>query len=147
MATSIKDNCKNLNQSFEAPMKEFMRTMKSIKTVINDRSSSLTALQQAKANLESLRLKLNKLRSTPGTREDRILETEREVEAAEERVQNAKSDYENIVERMSEELGRFQKERAVEMSVVLRDFALAQAKLASQNARDWGLLVNQLQPT
>ncbi len=34
--------------------------------------------------------------------------------------------YELIVQRMSEELTRFQRERAREMAVVLRDFAVAQ---------------------
>ena len=44
------------------------------------------------------------------------------------------------MEKMSHEIARFQKERAVEMSAVLRDFALAQAQLASQSAKEWGAL-------
>ena len=49
------------------------------------------------------------------------------------------------MEKMSHEIARFQKERAVEMSAVLRDFALAQAQLASQSAKEWGALVAELQ--
>lgn len=75
-----------------------------------------------------------------------VLEAERERDQADQRLKNAKAAYETIVERMNEELARFQKERAVEMSQVLRDFALSQAQLASETARAWSSLVTELQP-
>lgn len=45
--------------------------------------------------------------------------------------------YDTIVSRMSEELGRFQRERSADMSSVLKQFALAQAQLASDQAQAW----------
>ncbi len=46
---------------------------------------------------------------------------------------------------MREELNRFQKERAAEMTAVLRDFALAQARHTAEQARAWGELLRDLQ--
>lgn len=49
-------------------------------------------------------------------------------------MENAKAVYELIVRRMSEELARFQRERAAELAAVLRSFAMAQAQLAGDTA-------------
>ncbi len=67
--------------------------------------------------------------------EEKVAEVERELNEAQHRVEGAKSIYELIVRRMSEELARFQRERASELSAVLRAFALAQAQLAGDTAK------------
>lgn len=53
--------------------------------------------------------------------------------------------YETIRDTMREELNRFQKERASEMSALLRDFALAQAAYTAAQAKAWGELLADLQ--
>ena len=55
-----------------------------------------------------------------------MAEAERELLEASTRVEAAKGVYETIIRRMSQELARFQKERASEVSSVLRSFAVAQ---------------------
>jgi hypothetical protein len=60
-------------------------------------------------------------------------------------VKNAKIAYEAIVARMTEELNRFQKERASELNITLRNFAINQAQLASENAKAWGSFLQFLQ--
>lgn len=45
-----------------------------------------------------------------------------------------------IVQRMGGELDRFQRERTQEMGYVLRDFALAEARLSGDTARIWASL-------
>jgi hypothetical protein len=47
---------------------------------------------------------------------------------------------------MREELVVFQSERSADMTRALQDFALAQAKLAKQSARQWKNLVDKLKP-
>jgi len=126
-------------------MKEFTRMMKSVKAVVADRTAALNAYNNAKASCESQKAKLSKIRGTPGTKQEKLVEVEREAEAAEARMKNMHEAYEAIVEKMTNEIARFQKERAVEMSAVLRDFALAQAQLASRSAKEWGALVSELQ--
>ena len=60
--------------------------------------------------------------------EDKVAEAERELVEASNRVEAAKKVYETIVHRMSQELSRFQKERAAEASSVLRSFAVSQVR-------------------
>lgn len=52
--------------------------------------------------------------------------------------------YEQIRDLMREELNRFQKERAAELTNVLRDFALAQARHTAEQAKAWGMFLNDL---
>jgi hypothetical protein len=49
-----------------------------------------------------------------------------QVTEAEERLRSSKIAYEELVATMTEELNRWQKERAADMAALLRDFALAQ---------------------
>lgn len=119
--------------------------MKSVKAVIADRTAAMNAFNSSKSSYESLQAKLSKLRGAPNTKQEKILEAEREVETAEVRMKEMQQAYEAIVEKMSQEITRFQKERALEMSAVLRDFALSQAQLASQSAKEWSALVGELQ--
>ena len=50
-----------------------------------------------------------------------------------------------IVQRMTGELDRFQRERAHEIGLVLRDFALAQAQVSGDAAAVWITLVPALE--
>ena len=70
--------------------------------------------------------------------EEKVAEVERELNEAQHRVESAKAVYEVIVRRMSEELARFQRERAAELAGVLRSFATAQAQLAGDTAKVGG---------
>ena len=55
-----------LGASFEAPLKEFVRLVRSAKAVMADRSAALSALQHAKVDMETRRSKLLKMRGVPG---------------------------------------------------------------------------------
>ncbi|GFR51023.1 hypothetical protein Agub_g13350 [Astrephomene gubernaculifera] len=132
---------------FAAPLKEAARSIKSVQTVMADRAAALAAYSQAKSDLDSKKVRLARLRGTPGLKEDKIAETERDVNEADQRLRNAKLGYETIRDTMREELNRFQKERAAEMSALLRDFALAQAQHTAEQAKAWGELLRDLQQT
>lgn len=51
-----------------------------------------------------------------------------------------------IVQRMSSELDRFQRERSQEMTAVLREFALCEAQMSHNSARLWRSLVPDATP-
>ncbi|KAK9843542.1 hypothetical protein WJX81_008116 [Elliptochloris bilobata] len=129
-----------LGASFEAPLKEFVRLVRSAKAVMADRGAALSALQHAKADMETRRGKLLKMRGVPGIKEEKVSEAERELNEAQRRVEAARAAYESIVQRMSEELVRFQRDRAHEFAAVLRAFAAAQAQLAADSAKAWRAL-------
>lgn len=145
IASATRERTEVLSSNFELPLKEFARTVKSVQTTIADRSAALSAYQHAKSEVDSKKVKLNKLRATPGAKEERIAEAERELQEAEQNVKNTKIQYESIVARMTEELNRYQIERAAEMTTVLRGFALTQAQLANESAKSWSQLLSDLE--
>ncbi|KAG2447746.1 hypothetical protein HYH02_007204 [Chlamydomonas schloesseri] len=145
VAALSKARSEALVNEFAAPLKEAARTIKSVQAAMGDRAAALTAYSQAKSDLDSKKVRLAKLRGTPGLKEDKIAETERDVNEADQRLRNAKLGYETIRDTMREELNRFQKERAAELSALLRDFALAQATYTAAQAKAWGELLADLQ--
>ncbi|PNH00419.1 Sorting nexin 1, partial [Tetrabaena socialis] len=130
---------------FAAPLKEFARTIKAVQAAMADRTAALSAYSLAKSDLDLKKVRLAKLRGTPGLKEDKIAETERDVNEADQRLRNTKHGYETIRDDMREELNRFQKERAAEMTALLRDFALAQAHHTAEQAKAWGELLREVQ--
>ena len=133
-----------MSKSFEAPLKEFTRAVKAAKKVVADRSDALESYQRARADVDSKRSRLAKLRGTPGIQEIKVVEAERDLSEGQRRAEEARNTYESIVKRMGPELARFQKERAQEMTYVLRDFVLREGRLASESARLWRSLVPAL---
>jgi sorting nexin-1/2 len=145
IANATRERTEVLTNNFELPLKEFARTVKAVQTTIADRSSALSALQHARSEVDSKKVRLNRLRATPGSKEDKIADVERELAAAEQSVKDCKMMYETIVARMTEELNRFQRERAAEMTSVLRGFALTQAQLAHESGKSWSQLLLDLE--
>ena len=76
--------------------------------------------------------------------EEKVAEAERELNDAQHKVESTKQTYETIVLRMSQDLSRFQKERAVELAAVLHGFAVSQAQLSENNYDVWRSLVNDM---
>ena len=76
--------------------------------------------------------------------EEKVAEAERELNDAQHKVEITKQTYETIVLRMSQDLSRFQKERAVELAAVLREFAITQAQLAADSSKVWQSLVSDM---
>ena len=141
LARMLLDQAGVLGDSFESPLKEFVRTIRAAKATIADRAAALATLAQARSDVEVKRGRLAKLRGTPGIREEKAAEAERELNEAQQRVEKAKKDFEGIAQRMAVELARFQRERAQEMTVVLRDFSVTQAQLSSDINNVWHALL------
>lgn len=62
----VQEHADSLVFSFEAPLKEYVRMVKSAKAVMADRSLALSTLQSARSDVDAKRTKLAKLRGTPG---------------------------------------------------------------------------------
>eukprot|EP01024_Parvocaulis_polyphysoides_P016853 TRINITY_DN17476_c0_g1_i1.p1 TRINITY_DN17476_c0_g1~~TRINITY_DN17476_c0_g1_i1.p1 ORF type:complete len:408 (+),score=79.78 TRINITY_DN17476_c0_g1_i1:90-1313(+) len=131
--------------TFEAPLKEFYRMVRSVKQTMTDRATALTQVSQAKADMEAKNAKVARCKGTPGIRHDKIIDAQRELDEATKKHEEAKQKYIDITSKMSSELARFQQERSVEMASVLRDFAVNQARAAGESAKQWGTLLSQLQ--
>lgn len=145
LSESRKTQVAQLAARFEAPIKEAVRFVRAAMGVCSDRGAALAAMQAAKHDLDTKKVRYAKLRGTPGSASDKLLEAERDVTEAEGRVRDARISYEELVARLTEELNRFQKERAADTNALLRDLALVQASLAADGAKGWSALLNELQ--
>uniref|UniRef100_A0A061QU72 Sorting nexin-1/2 n=1 Tax=Tetraselmis sp. GSL018 TaxID=582737 RepID=A0A061QU72_9CHLO len=146
LAKTIQEETLQLGVKFEEPLKEFCRMVKCVKAVMADRSSALAMYQQCKQDVWAKRNKLTKLKGTPGVKEEKVSHAERDLNEATSNAEKAKEEYDVIVGRMNDELVRFQKERAADIGEVLKEFALAQAKLASDTAKAWQQVIPQISP-
>ncbi|GAX81957.1 hypothetical protein CEUSTIGMA_g9385.t1 [Chlamydomonas eustigma] len=145
VATTSRQRAERLSATFEIPLQQQARAIKSVQSAMSDRSVALSAYVLAKGDLDSKKLRLARLRATPGLSEGKVVEAERETMDAEEKVCITKLAYDTIVSRMTEELNRFQKERSVELSILLKELALTQAQSASENAQAWSSLLADIQ--
>jgi sorting nexin-1/2 len=135
-----KRSSEELAASFEAPMKEFMRSVRAAKKAMADRSEALAARQAARADVDAKRARLTRLRATPGLVEERVMEAERDLQTAMKTADDATKAYSNIVQRMDSDIIRFQQERVEEMKKVLTLFSQVEAKAAADSAKLWDTL-------
>lgn len=126
-----------LKKNFEAPMKESSRSIKSCKKSMSDRADALNACKTAREDVENRRLRLSRLRSTPGVREDRVAQAERDFQASQRRFDELSEQYASICRRMDDDLIRFQRERVVEMKQILKSFVEIQDRSAQELAILW----------
>ncbi|WIA39527.1 hypothetical protein OEZ86_005618 [Tetradesmus obliquus] len=145
LVAARRKGCEALAARFEAPLKEAVRSVRAVTAVCTDRALALATHMAAKHEVDAKKVRWAKLRGTPGSPQDKLTEAEREVSEAEERLRSSKIAYEELVATMTEELNRWQKERAADMAALLRDFALAQASMASEGVRAWSGLLAELQ--
>eukprot|EP00898_Chlorokybus_atmophyticus_P003833 jgi/Chlat1/4450/Chrsp29S08887 len=78
-------------------------------------------------------------------REDRVQQAEHEAVEYTRKVQNAKEQYDMVVERMRMEMARFHMEMCQDLHQVLRDFAASQARLTKDMAAAWRSLLPELE--
>jgi hypothetical protein len=75
-----------------------------------------------------------------------LVQAETKLNEAELAERKAADEYDLFQTRMKEEVVVFQAERSQDMTRALRDFALAQAKLAKQSAKQWKGLSDKMRP-
>lgn len=129
-----------LSRKFEAPMKEFARSIRSCKKAMADRDNALEARQSAREEVETRRARLTRLRSTPGVRGERVAQAERDLHAAQCQADILSEEYNKICQRMDADLLRFQRERVEDVGCVLNNFATLQDQSAMQLSELWSRL-------
>jgi sorting nexin-1/2 len=111
-----------LHADFEQPLRELLRAVQSANKTIEDRDEGLVSKIQAQVSVDAKRGLLAKLQATPGTRQDKIMEAERNLQAAIAKSEEASRSYRALVERMDADLVRFQQERQADLHKVLVTF-------------------------
>ena len=127
-----------LHTSFEGPLRDVLRSVRSAKKTIEDRDDCLVTKIHAQMNVDSRRKTLAKLQSTPGMRQDRIMEAERHVQDALRQSQEANTAYTRLIERMDSDIVRFQEDRAKELKNILIQWCDIEQKTHGIVSQAWG---------
>lgn len=133
----------HVNRVFAAPLKEQHAAIKSLKETMQDRSTALGHQTQTRATVDACKSRLAQMRHS-NAKPESIRQAEMRLEEAEGAARKAEEMYKLIQERMKHELLLFQRQRSDAMALALKDFALAQAKLAKQSANCWRGLMDRM---
>ncbi|GBG61408.1 hypothetical protein CBR_g20439 [Chara braunii] len=146
LSAASQKQAQELTSKLEQPLREYVRMILSIKHVMSDRQSALSQWQQGTAELASKRVKLERLKQAqPPVRAERIAEMDAEIEECKKREEELKRAYEVLVETMHAEMVRFQQQKTQDLATIMRNFALAQARLADETAKVWQSLLPDVQ--
>ena len=122
---------------FEALLKEAARGARAARDAVADRSTAVAAVAAARAAVDAKRVRLTRLRASPGTPEAKLREAEADLLSTQRAVDAARAASDAAAATAAADLPRYQGERAAGLASVLADFAAAQAAAAADAARVW----------
>ena len=125
-------------------MAQYIRILGAVKAAIGARDGALRAYNAASSSLQAKKERLEKLRGGGG-KEEKIAQTAREVAEAEEGVNLAKGEYEQVAARVDAEMGRFQTEKLADFKRVVTGFVQLQLEYSERVQQTWRELLPRLE--
>eukprot|EP00250_Pteridium_aquilinum_P004186 c14415_g1_i1 orf=740-1681(-) len=142
LSSKLGKHGQELMLDFEEPLKEYVRTVQSIKAVMANRA---LAFRQQRELTESARLKELNLEKFRVVQPHKVFEAEADLEETLIQSEEARKRFEMIVKSMQHEMVRFQEQRTQDLRVVFQKFAQTQAQLANDTADAWRMLLPKLE--
>lgn len=127
------------NDSFEEPMKDYIRILAQCKQAIAARDAALAAYNAAQSNLLQKKDRLER------AKEEKAGALRKEVQQAEEHVTHSKSHYEKVVATVDSEMARFQREKLADFKQIVVNFVSAQLECSQRIQATWQGLLPQLE--
>lgn len=142
LSYKLQKQAQDLMTNFEEPLKEYVRTVQSIKIVMSDRA---LAFRQQRELTDAAKLKEINLEKLRVVRADKVPEAEADFKETRMQSEEARKRFDLIVKSMRQEMIRFQDQRARDLSAVFYEFARTQAQLANDTAEAWRALLPKLE--
>ncbi|XP_057843444.2 sorting nexin 1 isoform X1 [Cryptomeria japonica] len=142
LSFKLQKEAQDLLLNFEEPLKDYVRTVQSIKATIVDRAQ---AFRQQCELTETAKLKEINVERLKATRqESKVPEAEAEYRDLKIQSEEATKRLESIIKLMNQEIKRFQEEKTLDLGFVFHEFAKGQAQLANDIAEAWRSLLPKL---
>ncbi|KAL6066795.1 PX domain-containing protein [Balamuthia mandrillaris] len=125
---------------FEEVIAHHTRVLEAAKTTLNNRLTSLAELQHLEKQLAGKRDRLDKVKGT-----NKATAVENEITELEKRIESNKDEFEMISDSVKNEIVRFEKTKATQITRALREYAKCSMDSTVQMADEWKKLLNQLQ--
>ncbi|KAG7027192.1 Sorting nexin 1 [Cucurbita argyrosperma subsp. argyrosperma] len=142
LSNKLQTEAHQLLMNFEEPLKDYVRTVQSIKATIAERAN---AFRQQCELAETTKLKEINLDKLMLMRSDKAAEAEMEYKELKAASEEATRRFETIVALMNQETIRFQEQKTLDMGLAFHEFAKGQARLASGVADAWRSLLPKLE--
>lgn len=142
LSVKLQKEAQHLLMNFEEPLKEYVRGVQSIKATIAERTNAFRQQYELAETMKLKEIDLNKLRLT---RSEKLPEAERDYEVMQTDSEEATRRFKLIVQRMNDEIVRFQEQKTLDMGLAFHEFAKGQARLANGIADAWRSLIPKLE--
>lgn len=142
LSIKLQKEAHQLLMNFEEPLKDYVRTVQSIKATIAERAN---AFRQQCELAETTKLKEINLDKLMLMRSDKAVEAEVEYKELKAASEEATKRFETIVALMNQETIRFQEQKTLDMGLAFHEFAKGQARLANGVADAWRSLLPKLE--
>ncbi|XP_038883387.1 sorting nexin 1 [Benincasa hispida] len=142
LSIKLQKEAHQLLMNFEEPLKDYVRTVQSIKATIAERAN---AFRQQCELAETTKLKEINLDKLMLMRSDKAAEAEVEYKELKAASEEATKRFETIVALMNQETIRFQEQKTLDMGLAFHEFAKGQARLANGVADAWRSLLPKLE--
>ncbi|XP_021972848.1 sorting nexin 1 isoform X2 [Helianthus annuus] len=142
LSIKLQREAQHLLMNFEEPLKDYVRSVQSIKGTIAERANAFKQQCELAETIKLKEIDLNKMRLI---RSEKLYDAEREYEELKGNSLEATRRFETIVRLMSEEIVRFQEQKTQDMGRAFHEFAKGQARLANAIADAWRSLLPKLE--
>ncbi|KAG9130993.1 hypothetical protein Leryth_006748 [Lithospermum erythrorhizon] len=142
ISVKLEKEAYHLLMMFEEPLKDYVRTVQSIKATLGERATAFRQQCELADTIKFKEIDLNKLRLT---RSARLYEAEHEYEVLKLEGEEASRRFEKIVSRMNDEIVLFQEQKTLDIGLAFHEFAKGQAQLARSIAEAWRALLPKLE--
>ncbi|OAY40838.1 sorting nexin 1 [Manihot esculenta] len=142
LCVRLQKEAHQLLMNFEEPLKDYVRSVQSIKATIAERANAFRHQCELAETIKLKEINLDKLMLT---RSEKVGEAELEYKELKAESEEATRRFENIVRVMNEEIVRFQDQKTLDMGIAFHEFAKGQARLANNIADAWRSLLPKLE--
>lgn len=143
LSFKLQKEAQDLLMNFEEPLKDYVRTVQSIKATMADRAQ---VFRQQCELTEAAKLKEINVERLKATRQEhKVPEAEADYREVKAQSEEATKQLETIIGLMNDEILRFQEEKTLDLGFVFHEFAKGQAQLANDIADAWRSLLPKLE--
>ncbi|XP_035545680.1 sorting nexin 1-like isoform X2 [Juglans regia] len=142
LSDKLQKEAHQLLMNFEEPLKDYVRSVQSIKATIAERANAFRRQCELAETIKLKEINLNRLILI---RSDKVGEAEFEYNQLKAESEEATRMFEKIMRLMNEEIVRFQEQKTLDMGIAFHEFAKGQARLANGIATAWRSLLPKLE--
>ncbi|CAM9193933.1 unnamed protein product [Hapterophycus canaliculatus] len=146
VSVQVKKQAQQESEHFEGPVLEYGRMTTALKTALHKRNEKKVTYMTAAHDLEAKRAHLSKVAGLGGDRQqERVVAAEEAVAASTTALDKARSQYEEVSDRVVREFARFRRDKASDMKKIILDYVNLQVEATKKQEEAWQALIPHIE--